>query len=665
MKKTTVAISTLLLLLALPALTHFGQSPTAPLAIRNVAVSTSPVDFIGSVDVSGLPNSPGPADTANSILSLLPTLPNSPTAAAPAPAFQKIDVSQGSSYINVANSIEGTPGYNPNPCLCAPSDMGLAASSQYVVQMVNLAGTIYSTSGTVVKPTFSLADFWFLPVRSMSDPQILYDARAGRWFASILYIVDHIRFAVSATSNPTGIWYIYQVHTPTLNCATSPPTNPNPNCLPDQPWIGYSDDKFLIAANDFLYDTNTGAGAFVGAQYWVLNKLEMMAGAYTIDSVTNTPSGTDYRIDPVPTLSATTTAYMAENCVMLVGALIFNNCPPSTTAGGIIVFTVTGLPPGTVTVTSTTVPITITGFPANADQPGHPGTLATNDNRIVSAVWNHNLLWTALNDGNSTNGGQCGTVPSCIRLDKISTAGATPSLLQDFDFTANGGAATYYGAVSTDTSNNLVVMYETSSSTQYPSLYVTGQLATAAPDTLARSRLVQAGSAADLTTRWGDYFYAATQPGSPSTFWISGDYRTIELFQGWQTRIGKITFTTNNPPPPPPCTESDGNGDFKGQSHGNFAFDNDGCRDGDRNGVSSTDRGDGKDFQSTQINSVQYDSVAQMLTITGVGVSAGRAVTFVFTALATGPTTPGWVSFSFSDGYTNAGLLTSGLIVLQ
>jgi hypothetical protein len=562
MKKITIAIAALLILLALPALpalSNVSKSPSVPQTVRNVALSTSPVDFIGSVDVSGLPNSPGPVSTANSVLSLLPTLPSSPKAAPLAPAFQTIDVSTGSSYINVAKSVEGTPGYNPNPCLCAPSDMGLAASSKHVVQMVNLAGTIYSTSGIVVKPTFSLSDFWFAPVRSMSDPQILYDARAGRWFASIIVFVDHVRIAVSKTSDPTGIWFIYQVHTPTLNCDTSPPTNPAPNCLPDQPWIGYSDDKFLIAANDFLFDPNTGLGAFKGAQYWVLNKLEFMAGNFAIDAYTNSPvSPTDYRIDPMPQLSASTTAYMVENCNTITPLVIVNNCPPSISSGGIDVFTVTGTPPATVTVTVTTVPITITGFPANADQPiNHPGTLATNDNRVVSAVWNHNLLWTALNDGNSGNGGQCpGTVPSCIRLDEISTAG-TPSLLQDFDFTANGGAATYYGAVSTDTNNNLVVMYETSSSTAYPSLYVTGQLATAAPDTLAPSRLVQAGSAADLTTRWGDYFYAATQPGSPSTFWISGDYRTVELFQGWQTRIGKITFTTTAPPPPPPCASCD------------------------------------------------------------------------------------------------------------
>jgi hypothetical protein len=115
----------------------------------------------------------------------------------------------------------------------------------------------------------------------------------------------------------------------------------------------------------------------------------------------------------------------------------------------------------------------------------------------------------------------------------------------------------------------------------------------------------------------------------------------------------------------PPCQESDGNGDFQGQQKANFNVDNDGCMDGDQNQVSSTNRGDGKTFQSTRIDTTTFDSVAHKLTITGVGVSGGVPVTFVFVALETGPTTPGWVSFAFSDGYTNAGTLVSGSILLH
>jgi hypothetical protein len=114
------------------------------------------------------------------------------------------------------------------------------------------------------------------------------------------------------------------------------------------------------------------------------------------------------------------------------------------------------------------------------------------------------------------------------------------------------------------------------------------------------------------------------------------------------------------------CHESDGNGDFQGTNgKGNFNIDNDGCMDGDQNQISSTNRGDGKDFRSTQIDTTTFDSVAHKLTITGVGVSGGVPVSFVFVALETGPTTPGWVSFAFSDGYTNAGTLVNGSILLH
>ncbi|PYJ91038.1 MAG: hypothetical protein DME62_15970, partial [Verrucomicrobia bacterium] len=147
--------------------------------------------------------------------------------------------------------------------------MGLAASSKFVIQMVNLAGTIWKDNGVRVT-TFSLSDFWFLPVRGgplgigMSDPQVLYDAAADRFYASIIdtFDVNRVNFAVTATNDPTGAWFIYRV---IANCnPVTPYSNCSPassNTLPDQPYIGYSSDKFLIAVNDF--DTITGL--FIGA----------------------------------------------------------------------------------------------------------------------------------------------------------------------------------------------------------------------------------------------------------------------------------------------------------------------------------------------------------------------------------------------------------------
>ena len=447
--------------------------------------------------------------------------------------------------------------------------MGIAASPKFVVQMVNLAGTIWKNNGVQVT-TFSLSDFWFLPVRGgplglgMSDPQVLYDAAAGRFYASIIDTFDfnRVNFAVTATNDPTGVWFIFRVI-----AAQNLGSTLSSRTLPDQPYIGYSTDKFLITANDFTFDPTFTTAVFDGSQYWILNKAEMLSGCTAptpcpmgrnIDAATNTdmnPATSNGRfairpaqhLSPTPILlgDTTPTAYLAENCLTVTSTVLDNQCPTSGTGGGINVYTIRGTPPSTTTVIEITVPIAQTGFPDNADQPGNPGSLATNDNRMLSVVWRNALLWTALNDGPADGGGPCPQA-SCARLDQISTTSFTAP--QDFDLTkgtSSTGAAVFYPALSTDSQDNLVVLYGSSSSSQYPDLEVTGQLTTMPTETLAKAVILIAGTAADLSTRYGDYFWAATDPSTPSTFWVSGEFRTVSLFQGWSTQVGEISFNAN------------------------------------------------------------------------------------------------------------------------
>src|SRR5713101_437082 len=220
----------------------------------NAQLTGNYAELIGQVNVASLP-APTVANTLQT-LALPLQLPNAQalqTAKTSAEGSSKLTTSPNPSnnFIHVQKQIAGTPGTNPNPCRCSPPDMGLGASDKFVVQMVNLAGTIYRTSGSVAKSTFSLSDFWFLPIRGgplgigISDPEVLYDAGAGRWYASIIdtFDVNRVNFAVSATADPTGTWFIYRVI-----ANSSVPTH---TTLPDQPYIGYNNDKFLITANDF------------------------------------------------------------------------------------------------------------------------------------------------------------------------------------------------------------------------------------------------------------------------------------------------------------------------------------------------------------------------------------------------------------------------------
>jgi hypothetical protein len=114
------------------------------------------------------------------------------------------------------------------------------------------------------------------------------------------------------------------------------------------------------------------------------------------------------------------------------------------------------------------------------------------------------------------------------------------------------------------------------------------------------------------------------------------------------------------------CHEGDGGGNFHGsQGDGNFNFDSDGCLDGDQNGVRSSNRGDAKDFRATRIDSIALDSSGTTETISGVGLSGGVPVSFVFVAAQGSGLSPGVVTFTFSDGFSNTGPLTSGTISLH
>jgi hypothetical protein len=114
------------------------------------------------------------------------------------------------------------------------------------------------------------------------------------------------------------------------------------------------------------------------------------------------------------------------------------------------------------------------------------------------------------------------------------------------------------------------------------------------------------------------------------------------------------------------CHEGDGNGHFRGDhGDGNVDADSDGCIDGDQDHVDSDNRGDGKDFHSTSIDSVTLNSLGNTLTIAGSGTTAGAPVTFLLVEVASTALTPGSVSWTFSDGFTNTGDLLDGSISLN
>jgi hypothetical protein len=403
----------------------------------------------------------------------------------------------------------------------SPPDVVDAAGPNHIVEMVNLAGGIFTKQGTLVE-AFPLSSFFLAgpltATHRMSDPQVLYDAQSQRWFASIIDLTtlavgfrdlsyNNVTIAVSGSSDPTGTWKVYSLRIGEV--------------LPDQPVIGVSDDKFVVSANDFdgLF------GPFIGAQYWVLNKNEMVAGASTIDLDSFGPDIGLESMHPVQSLSSTSIEYMVttgagQNC-----------CNPNI----VQLFAITGTPPLPLSVGKLSLAVSGVFDPPAAVEPDPTQKINTNDHRVLRAVWFQDNLWYSLTDSCVPSGDT--TSRSCARFTEISTAGHY--VAQDFDFGA-AGQYYYYPAVSIDGNGNMEAIYGYSSSTIFPSLAVTGQLATDPMNALAQPRTLKTGSAIDASGRYGDYFGAGLDPSDPTVVWVAGEY---DDNSAWSTFIGSITMT--------------------------------------------------------------------------------------------------------------------------
>src|SRR3989441_631818 len=227
-----------------------------------------------------------------------------------------------------------------------PPDVQVAVGPHHVVEMVNVLGRISTKQGVEVR-TFPLDSFFGVPSTDfISDPKIHFDSASSRWFASITDVTTgSVLLEVSKSDDPAVLWNAYSVSTIT-GCA-------------DQPLLGFSDLVVLISANDFSSCTS-GNPSYLGVQYWVLNKTDLLSGA-TLRTMSFGPDPTLFSVHPVQSLRSTDTQFMVST----------GSGPTST----LTLFSVTGVPPGVVLVTQQNFGIQPAAIPPRAPQLGSRSTL--------------------------------------------------------------------------------------------------------------------------------------------------------------------------------------------------------------------------------------------------------------------------------------------------
>jgi hypothetical protein len=386
------------------------------------------------------------------------------------------------------------------------------------MEMVNDVGSLWSKSGALAS-SFDLNAFFKVPAgQTYSDPRVIFDAPSGRFFATGVSFTpsygSQILFAVSSTADPSGSWTVY-------NKAFSS------NVLHDQPKIGVSADKVVMTWNDFL------SGAFIqGSVIWVIQKSDLLLAAATPAISAAGPDSRRPSIAPAQNRLYDQTATNAY--------LVYNNSP------NVGLLTITGTPrAGGVAMSESDPYMGATSAPPNADQPGYPGSISTNDNRFLDAVWQGGTLWTSTNDG-------CGSVV-CARLVAVSTATSPASVSFSQDLAAASGGDLYFPAVMIDQLGNIEAVYTVSSASIYPSVRVIGARLSGSTYTLLSGQTVNSaqniynagGCLASPPCRWGDYSGAAVDPSNGSDVWVIGEYAASNagVNNNWGTYTTRLTLS--------------------------------------------------------------------------------------------------------------------------
>ena len=256
-----------------------GAAPAASAAVRTSA---------SSVGVSS-PAALGAASPARTDRQQLPVLRPARTGAAAGPATAVSSpgavpsaTAAGHGVGTPAQSFDGVSALDNKRAAgfdLEPPDEGLGASSDYVVNFVNVTGEVRSTSGAPLGHPFYLNDFFHeAAAANTSDPRIYFDAHTQRWVASILgyafnsagtrVTASHVDVAVSRTADPRGAWNVVRFD-------TSNPSHTGCPCLADYPILGLDRDNVYISTNEFTGDLQH----FNGAQLYALSLAQLRAGA--------------------------------------------------------------------------------------------------------------------------------------------------------------------------------------------------------------------------------------------------------------------------------------------------------------------------------------------------------------------------------------------------
>jgi hypothetical protein len=416
----------------------------------------------------------------------------------------------------------GFPGFTVGS---APPDTNGAVGATQYVQWVNSSFAVFNKStGAIVSGPTAGNSLWSgfgggCQTNNDGDPTVLYDKLANRWvFAQ--FSVSTTPFlqciAVSTTSDATGTYNRYSF---------------SYSGFDDYPKMGVWPDGYYETFNMF----NAAGTSFVGADLCAYNRTAMLNGqpatqvcfqqGSSIGGVL--PADLDGTTAP-PAGSPNYLVFFGTNNLNLFKFHVDFTTPANSTLTGPTAIPVAAFTP--LCNGGTCVP-----------QSGTTNQLDSLADRLMFRLAYRNLgTKEALVVNHSVTAGSSGGV----RWYEIDNPGGTPTVAQQSTFAPDANFR-WMGSVAMDHSGNMAMGYSRSSSSTFPSVAITGRLATDPASTMqAETNIINGtGSQTGTLTRWGDYSAISVDPVDDCTFWYTTEYLKASGTFNWSTRIANFKFS--------------------------------------------------------------------------------------------------------------------------
>lgn len=426
---------------------------------------------------------------------------------------------------NIVSSFDGNPatGWNPPDC-------NIAVSDEFIVAAVNSEFRVYNKAGAELA-NHLLGTFFSKVVEAGSkvfDPRLIYDHYNQRFVLIVAATLQSpqkswLGIAVSKTPDPTGSWMIYAMD-------ASKDGDKESNNWMDYPMLGFDAHAIYVSMNQFEFN-----GGFKYGKIRILNKSELYGGEslkyFDFWNLKNPDNSMAFTVQPCCHFRGNgyASAYMVNSIWpggKKLGMWELKN-PLGHWVGGKTV------------LESRWVDCEEYDLPPSAKQKGTSERIATNDARLLNAVYQYaggvKRLWTTHTVKHSWSGDS--EARSAVRWYEIDVD--DKKVTQQNSFGAKGQYY-FFPAIQTDINRDAYIVFGRSSENTFPELRQTGRRFDNKSNDMENSKLVQAGVSANFSQRWGDYFGICRDPRDADSVWGFGQYGKER--NQWGTKIFNVRY---------------------------------------------------------------------------------------------------------------------------